>query len=205
MLGSSGLGTIGLGRSRVRRGNVLITADAGTYALTGQDIGLGRRITVGATAASYTASGQPLNMYLIGSSPPAFDISDGLWTNQDGLTELFSALDERTADDNDFIRSPTLDLGESNACEVGIEDMKDPEASFGHRIRARFRKETVSGNRPMALTIRVKEGATVIASWTYPNVSTSWVTVDEELTASQANAITDYGNLSFEFLAEGTA
>lgn len=205
MLGSAGLGTIGLGRSRVRRGNVLLSLAAGTYTLSGQSVGLGRRITVEPAADAYALTGRAVNMYLIGASPPAFDIVDGGWTTDSGGTDLYAAIDEVTADDNDFIQSPTLDLGESATAEVGIQDMADPQANFGHRVRARFRKANVSGSRPIDFTIRLKEGATVVAEWTYPAVSTDWVAVDEELTTAEADSITDYGDLSFEFVAEGVA
>lgn len=75
---------------------------------------------------------------------PAQDFSNaGNWTTHTGATSnLWTAIDENTADDADFVQSPA---GPSNAAyEVALESIADPNSSSGHIVRYRYQKSVAA-------------------------------------------------------------
>lgn len=202
MLGSAGLGTVALGRSRVRRGNVRLVAEPGAVVVTGQDVGLYRRYTLVASPGAVTVTGRNVDLYLIGISPPVAVISAGGWTDQDGTTAgLVDAVDEFAADDSDFIASMALDAGESDTIIFKLQDMADPQALFGHRMAFRFRKQLVSGNRSASLTVALLHGTDVVATTTASDIGTSFLSAELELSPAQIEMIEAYDNLFLRLTA----
>lgn len=202
MFGSAGFGTVGFGRSRVRRGNVTLVASPGAVVVTGQPVGLYRRYTLVAEPGAVTVTGRNVDLYLVGISPPVAVISAGGWTDQDGTTTgLVDAIDEFAADDADFIASMALDAGESDEITFKLQDMADPQALFGHRMAFRFRKQLVSGNRQASLTVALLYGTDVVATTVANDIGTDWVSAELELSSAQIEEIETYDNLFLRLTA----
>jgi hypothetical protein len=104
--------------------------------------------------------------------PPIVDRSDGGWTDQTGGTELYAAIDETAPVDTDYIKS-TSNPVTADICEVGFQPAVDPFSSSGHVLTYRYGSEA--------------EG---------------WTTVTQTLSAAQADAITQYGQISVKFEAK---
>ncbi|MBA3355773.1 MAG: hypothetical protein H0U18_07510, partial [Pyrinomonadaceae bacterium] len=83
------------------------------------------------------------------------------------------------------------------AFTVSLTNVTDPASSINHLVRYRIGKNT-SGGDSLQIDIRLKQGATLIASWarTVPDAPTTYT---ETLTAAQADSITDYTALNLEF------
>ena len=108
----------------------------------------------------------------------------------------YALLDETTASDTDYVKSE--DNEGTCSFEVALTNtLKDPVNSARHYLKIRIKYQN-SGDIDDA-TVTLKQGATVIGSWTCDNASGrigSYVTFTKTLTTSQANAITDYTALS---------
>src|SRR5215203_5121797 len=119
---------------------------------------------------------------------PISDITDGSWLNELGNnTNLYASLDESAASDTDYIISSSLASGSSDTCEVGLTVIGDPVSSADHVVSYRYRAQ---GTGAMNLTVRLMEGATIIASWTHTSVSTTYATATQTLSGAEADAIT---------------
>lgn len=127
---------------------------------------------------------------------PDADSVDGGWTNESGGTTLFSSIDETTANDTDYIQSATNPA--SDICKISLGDTAVPLIAPVY-VRYRYKKD--NAGQTMALTVRLLEGTTQIASWTHTNISTSFVTAEQTLTTGELAAITDFNNLFLEFSA----
>lgn len=131
----------------------------------------------------------------------ASDISVGSWTTDTGATtNLFTAIDEATASDVDFIQSPESP-STANAARFGVGALTDPVASSGHIVRYRLGKSAAGGD-VVNVTVRLFQGTTLIA--TDPTVRAApdaFVTYEWALTAAEADAITSYSDLRLDFSA----
>jgi len=142
----------------------------------------------------FAAEADPLEL----SSPPASVTLSYLRPNSDDLTtgwegdagettNLFQKLDETVADDSDFVRSPSnpsssiARFGISNPT-VGV-DTAQPVT-----LRTRYR---LDGSGTMDVTVRLKEGTTTRATWTYNGISMSFFTSSEVLSSGVKSAITN--------------
>lgn len=123
---------------------------------------------------------------------PTSDVSLGGWSGP-----AFSAIDEAVASDADFTTSPTAPAGAT--LEVALGAVEDPQASTGHVVRYRYRKNTTGGAQ-INLTVALMQGAVQIASWSHTNID-AVTTAAQTLTGPQADAITDYSNLRLRFTA----
>ena len=128
---------------------------------------------------------------------PDSDVVKGNWTDElGGTTNIYTSIDEATADDSDYVESgdsPSLDV-----LEVGLENPTDPSNTTGWFVHIRYYKD---GGATIDLRVRLLQGATEIASWTYSGISTTVTYKREELTTVQAGNITDKTNLRFEYRA----
>jgi hypothetical protein len=137
---------------------------------------------------------------------PASDVTDGTWTNQAGsATNLFASIDEPdTPSDTDYIQSvanPTAELA-----ELGLASLPDPQASDNHSIIVRAFVDALTGG-DVSLTTELRQGASALstpASWidTLTDVPTNF---SHALSAAQADAITNYGDLRLRFTADQAA
>lgn len=133
-----------------------------------------------------------------------------------GSTPLWSQLDEDIRNDTDYIQSSAMTNvsgsttintpdgpetiyveGDSDSCQVKLTSMIDPLSSTGHIVRYTIGKNS-TGGRGITTTITLKQGATTIANWVHSNIAAGFVLYEQTLTAGQANAITDYTNLSLQ-------
>lgn len=132
---------------------------------------------------------------------PDADDTDGSWTNEAAsATNLFASIDESwPAVDTDYIQSvhdPAPDI-----CKIRLSN---PAGSLNDPTRVRT-KYYSRGESPGTLVVRLKQGATEIASWTYGNIAGIPTASVETLTAPQLAAITDPTDLFLWFEASGYA
>lgn len=124
--------------------------------------------------------------------------SAGGWLTNTGGSNLHTAIDEGSADDSDYIISasnPTADV-----CKIGLSDFTNFIAT-GYIGHVRYYKLESGGSATINLRVRVLEGSTARASWTFSNIGTSAVTAELSLSSSEAASITDATNLYLEFCA----
>jgi len=120
---------------------------------------------------------------------PISDVSAGTWTASTG-SDLFAMLDETVADDGDYITTTS-----ASTCEVALGSLTDPALSTGHIVR--YRISATGGG----IIVRLREGSTTIASWTHDPAPASPTTYAQTLSGGEADSITDYGNLRYQFEA----
>jgi hypothetical protein len=121
-----------------------------------------------------------------------------------GTTDIYQSIDEDTPSDSDYIVSPSEPSSEPYVC--GLSTVTDPEAATGHIVRYRYAKNVTGGNQ-IDLSVELREGyvsevsqGTLIASWAHTDISATAVTQAQTLSASEANAITDYADLFLRFV-----
>jgi hypothetical protein len=127
------------------------------------------------------------------------DVSDGSWLTNAGSATLYAAIDETTASDADFIQS-SASPASADVCEIQFQALNDPSSSAGHNVSYRYQKDVAAGDQ-INLTVRLMQGATEIAAWTHTNIGLGWTGVTQTLTGTQADAITNYGDLRLRFEA----
>lgn len=123
-----------------------------------------------------------------------------------GVTNIHLTIDEVSADDADFIRSPISPANEVYVCS--LSDVTDPVSSSGHIMRMRTSTDQASGGETLDFTQQLRQGytnegaqGTLIASQSRTGVSNStWTTSAYTLSAVEADAITDYTALFYRFL-----
>ena len=131
------------------------------------------------------------------SARPDSDIDSG-WSYSTGST-LYDCVDEVTAnDDTDYIYTGS----QRATCKVGLGTVTDPQVGTGHVCRWRWK--STGGSPPQKGTIGLYEASTTLRALLAdaPNVGTSWESGSLTLTEIQANAITDYSDLSVRFEAD---
>lgn len=136
---------------------------------------------------------------------PTADSVDGNWLNESGSNvNLYASIDEATAVDTDYITSESAPANSAVRLKVG--KLFDPLSSTGHIIHWRPGKDSTGGHQiDMKVTLyqgggNVLGAGTQIAQFTRTNVD-ALTTYDETLSAAQADAITNYGDLYLEFSA----
>ena len=150
--------------------------------------------------ATYLGSGALGTQLLLASA----DSVDGTWTDQAGGTALSAAIDETVPSDTDYIQS--VDSPSNAGCRVKLATGADPSMSTGHVLHWRVKKS--AAGQVMDMTIKLYQGGgnslgagTLIATRTRSGVTTSFQTFDETLTGTEADSITNYGDLYLEFYA----
>lgn len=129
---------------------------------------------------------------------PTSDITVGAWTTEiGGTTNLYTSVDETSANDADYIQSEAAPA--ASAVQVKFASMTDPAVSYGHYITYRIQK---TGTGQINMVARLKQGATTIASWSHTNVDSAVTEYTQTLSSAEADSITDYTDLRVEF--EGT-
>ena len=131
---------------------------------------------------------------------PNADIVDGNWTKSTGgNVDLFSMIDEVTADDTDFIQSALAPA--NDAAAMHLSDVEDPQVSTGHIVRYRFKKSAAAGAQ-IDLIVQLRQGytaeatqGTLIHAETHANISDVITAGTFTLTAVEADAITNYNDL----------
>lgn len=119
-----------------------------------------------------------------------------------GIVNIHLAIDEVSADDADYIRSPTSPANEVYVCT--LSSVTDPALSTGHIMRMRTAVD-VGSQESLDFTQQLRQGyiseasqGTLIASQSRTGVtSTTWTTSTYTLSAAEADAITNYASLFF--------
>lgn len=137
---------------------------------------------------------------------PNADVTDGNWTKSTGgNVDLYTMIDEASADDADYIQSGLAPS--SDVCVVGLSSVEDPQSSSGHVVRYRYAKDA-SGGAQIDLTVQLRQGytsegaqGTLIHSEAHTNISNTWTAGSFTLNASEADSITNYGSLYLRMVA----
>lgn len=152
-------------------------------------------VTPAAGAIAVTGYAPTVTQAIAGLDPryarPSSDISTGSWLPSVAAQTLASMIDEPTADSTDFIYT-----GSASACEVKLNPVTDPNTSTNQVVR--YQAWSTEGN---SLVVRLKQGATTIATWTHTPLPTTPTIFAQPLTGAQCDAITDYTDLRFTFTA----
>jgi len=155
-------------------------------------------IVTGATKTDHAPVGryvlQP-RLTIIPLTPPQFarpdgDQAIGSWTDDGGgTTNIYQSIDETVASDSDFIQSETNPASNS-LYEATLSNVTDPAVSTGHIVRYRYRKD--NADQTINIVVRLKQGASTIASATHSNISTSFTAGTFTLSGAEADNITVY-------------
>lgn len=139
-------------------------------------------------------------------SRPDADTTLGNYSDQaGGTTNIFQSIDEASADDGDFIRTPTSPVNEVYVCR--LSDVSDPISSSGHIMRMRTSTD-LDAQEVLDFTQQLRQGytnegaqGTLIATQSRNGVaSTTWTTSAHTLSGAEADAITNYNDLFFRFV-----
>ena len=123
----------------------------------------------------------------------------------DGTTNIFQSIDEVSASDADYIKSPVSPVNEVYVCR--LSDVVDPVSSANHVMRMRTStdldaQEVLDFTQQLRMTY-VNEGSqgTLIATNSRTGVSSvTWTDTAHTLSGAEADAITDYTALFYRFL-----
>lgn len=137
---------------------------------------------------------------------PSADTFIGTWTDDGGgTTNIYTTIDETSASDVDYIES--VQAPSSTPYVTALTTLEDPVSSTGHIVRVRYGKDAAGGSQ-INLDVELRQGyvnegtpGTLIASWSYTDISDTLTTASETLTGPQADSITDYSDLALRFVA----
>ncbi len=137
---------------------------------------------------------------------PSADTYIGGYKDQaDGTTNIYQALDETSASDADYVKS--ADAPASAPYVTKLSTVEDPVSSSGHVVRYRYAKNSAGGAQ-IDLTVQLRQGyvnegspGTLIKEWAHTNISETFTTQAQTLSAGEADSITDYSSLYLRFVA----
>jgi hypothetical protein len=111
---------------------------------------------------------------------PASDVSAGAWQASSG-SDLYAMLDDGYVPDAaDYIFTNSL-----STASVRLGTLNDPGVDTGITLHYQAR-----GNGTTDLVVRLKQGATTIATWTETNAAATDTVYSRTLTTGEAAAIT---------------
>lgn len=131
---------------------------------------------------------------------PDSDITTTGWTPSTG-TNVYAVIDESSPSDTDYVSSniassicPTQD---TTFFEVGLSN---PSGTLnanctGITVRVRAAKVETINTGDVDMTVELKQGATVRASQSFPNLTTSYVTKSFTLSFAEVKSITGTSDL----------
>ena len=161
------------------------TATNGTYSLTA----VARDAASNSTTSSAVTVTVSNSGYSSGTtSRPDHDVVVGGWTPSQG-SALYAMLDEVAPDDAGYISATTA----GNPCRIDSAAVPDPGSSVGHVIK--YRAWATAGK---GLRVRLISAGQVITTILNTNLPTSPTEFTYTLSTEEADAITDYSDLSFE-------
>lgn len=121
---------------------------------------------------------------------PSSDVSAGTWTASAGAT-LYGTLDETVADDSDYITTTGV-----STCKVSLGVASNPGiTTTPHKVRYR-----ISSNYG-GIIVRLKQGATTIATWVHNPAPVYEATFTQTLSAGEVSSINYANALELEFEA----
>jgi len=161
-------------------------------------------VSKGSTAESLPSNeiGQRTTVILFSARP---DSNPSVrWVNGFGnppCTDLatFECVNEDVRDDNDFIGTTALGTSNTDTDFMTLSDMDDPQRSDSHFLKYTVREAGV-GTNPVTFTIELRQGATLLASFTHNNLPTTFTFFNQELNATTTDSITDYSDLEITLI-----
>lgn len=121
---------------------------------------------------------------------PTSTVTAGSWLPSTGAS-LPAMIDEQTPDDDgDYIATQTP----GDYCEFAISVLIDPTTGTNHLPAYR-----IWGNGTSGIEVTVKQGATVIATFTHDPAPTTPTTYNQTLSGTEADSITDYSDIRMGF------
>ncbi|MFG0319868.1 MAG: hypothetical protein ACF8XB_21530 [Planctomycetota bacterium JB042] len=124
------------------------------------------------------------------------------WTNEAGIpVRIFQAVDEGV-DTHDGDTTYGYNTAGTNALTLRLSDATDPESSSNHVIRMRARRVGTASLPETKLQVVLKDGASTIASFE-ASLTGTYDEISYTLSGAEADAITDYDDLTLEIEAAG--
>jgi len=159
----------------------------GLYALTGQDAAYALSAPFGTGSYSITGydSEASLDAQIV---QPVLDLESGAWLPSEGAV-LAAVLDDQS--ESDYAYTETL-----SAFEVALGPMTDPLVHDNHVIEYR-----IEGDGATDMVVSLKQGATVIESWTHSPAPVGFTTYSQILDEAVAATISNYADLRLRFEA----
>ena len=145
-------------------------------------------------------------------SVPSADITDGNWLNASAsATDIYLSIVPGTPGSIGAGDDATYAESDANPSAsffvVDMSTIEDPVSQTGHILRWRRQKDAAGGGQ-IDLTVELRkayvtEGApgTVISTTSDTDLSETVATTTDPLSAGEADAITDYGDLQVRFVA----
>ncbi len=138
--------------------------------------------------------------------PSADTLVDNWLENDDTTDALYTRIDEVSFDDADYIKTQLTPTGDVYVTK--LSSVTDPVSSINHTVRYRYGKDVAAGDQ-IDLTIQLRQGyvsegtpGTLIATVaTLTNIASGFNAGTYTLSAGEADAITNYGDLYLRFLA----
>ncbi len=140
--------------------------------------------------------GQRTTVILFSARP---DSSGLRWVNglgnppcSDILTH--NCVDEENRNDADFIQTTGLGTSNTDVQEFTLSDIEDPLRSDSHFLKYTLRRTDV-GTNPVTFVIELRQGTTVIDSFTHTSLPTTYTLFAQVLNSTATDSITDYSDL----------
>lgn len=168
-------------------GSITITAIAAAPLLK-------RRIS--AAEATVTITGIDISTYCGFFIRPDSTVNAGTWTTELGGSNLSDSIDEVAINDADYIQSATGPSADT--ADIGYAN---PAYGVAEPVIVRYRYKKDSSNQQINLTVQLMEGASVRATWTHTNISTSFATAEQVLSAAEFASVTNWNAVSTQFIA----
>lgn len=130
------------------------------------------------------------------------------WTNEVNSTQnIYTSISEPyPPNDSTYIRSPALTnsdpLGQNitiSSYDFNLAHLSNPVSNNHHRLKARIKRVN---DGFINARIYLYCGNTQITSWSYNNVDTDWLDIDEPISANVAVNINDYSQVWVRITAE---
>ena len=147
--------------------------------------------------------GLPVSDVVTGATQCAGDGNATMWEELDEGFGAGRGTGSGPDDTTTYWNGNSNDTGRaSNQMRCALGALTDPVSSTGHIIRSRNVKLSVctasASGVQIDLTVVLLQGTTDIASTTFANLSSSWVTTSYTLSGSEADSITNYADLKIE-------
>ena len=131
---------------------------------------------------------------------PSADTHIGNYEDQAaGTTNIYTAIDETSASDTDYIVSSSAPSSDPYVC--ALTSVEDPLSSSNHVYRYRVAK-SASGGAQINVTCELRQSyvseasqGTLIATDSQTDIGSTFTTYSKTLSAGEADAITNYGAL----------
>lgn len=131
------------------------------------------------------------------SARPISDISvGGSWSFFPSGTTAWNLLNETPANDSTLLSANLIFSSDSFRVKLG--SIPDPLVATGHTISARVQDFS---SVPFVWTISLYEGGVLRASYNAGDGGSPWTDYTYTLTAAEANAISNYGDLRIDVFA----